>query len=311
MVVQTAPKRCSVTSNPTPLPVWQSPVGIPATASVYECDVGVIRPGRTRRLTFDVVKNPDVNADDDLTFRADVIGEITLSDGMPLWFPVPAPRGDGITDRANNYTIDAIRARVVGYNLLKSQLGICSENNPPPASPDSEVQIGEECEFHIESGGWFGFNTPGFTYIAVQDIQVIDQIPDGQGYLWSNDPLGPGMSTAQIQGVSLNPPPLPLAEDWFDWTFNTDPVNERITVKDHWFRVDVRTRLLTILSISSRRLISTPATVATSCHRHSKPFSTIHLQTSKSFTHLDHRQSVSHPSFVAGWTSRSLSRGWS
>ena len=76
------------------------------------------------------------------------------------------------------------------------------------------------------------------------DIQVVDQIPDGQGYLWSNDPLGPGMSTAQIQGVSLNPPPLPLAEDWFDWTFNTDPVNERITVKDHWFRVDVRTRLL-------------------------------------------------------------------
>ena len=244
MVVQTAPNRCSVASNPTPMPVWLLPVGIPATASVYECDVGVIRAGRTRRLNFEVVKNPDVNADDDLTFRADVIGEITLSDGAPLWFPVPAPRGDGITDRANNYTIDAVRARVVGYNLLKSQLGICSENNPPPGSPDSDVQIGEECEFHIESGGWFGFNTPGFTYIAVQDIQVVDQIPDGQGYLWSNDPLGPGMSTAQIQGVSLNPPPLPLAEDWFDWTFNTDPVNERITVKDHWFRVDVRTRLL-------------------------------------------------------------------
>lgn len=244
MSVQTAPGACGVTSNPTAMPEWQLPVGIPPTATVYQCDVGVIPANTTRQLNFEVVKNPDPNADDDLTFRADVIGEITLSNGTPLWFPTPTPRGDGITDRANNYTIDALRARVVGYNLLKNQLGICTENNPPPGNPDSNIQIGEECEFHIQSGGWFGFQTPGFTYIAVQDIQVVDQIPDGQGYISSTDPFGPGMSTAQIQNVTLNPPPLPLSEDWFDWTHNTIDPAERITEKDHWFRVDATTRLL-------------------------------------------------------------------
>ncbi len=244
MSVQSAPGSCSLVSNPPPMPVWQDPVALPATATVYQCDVGVIRPNRTRNLNFQVVKNPDSAAEDDLTFRVDVIGEITLNNGTPLWFPAPTVRGDGITDRANNYTIDALRARVVGFNLLKSQLGICSENNPPPGDPDSDIQIGEECDFHIESGGWFGFQTPGFTYIAVQDIQVVDQIPNGQGYLWSNDPLGPGLSTAAIMGVTLNPPPPPLSENWFDWTFNTVVPAERITVKDHWFRVDVKTRLL-------------------------------------------------------------------
>ena len=244
MQVQTVPNSCSATSNPPAMPEWQLPVGIPPSAAVYQCDVGVIPPNGTRRLNFEVVKNPDPNADDDLTFRTDVIGEITLSDGTPLWFPTPQPRGDGITDRANNYTIDALRARVVGYNLLKNQLGICSENNPPPGDPDSEIQIGEECEFHVQSGGWFGFLTPGFTYIAVQDIQVVDRIPDGQGYISSTDPLGPGMSTAQVLDVSLNPPPAPLAEDWFDWTHNTVVPDQRITAKDHWFRVDVTTRLL-------------------------------------------------------------------
>lgn len=244
MEVQSAPNGCSQTSNPPAMPEWQLPVGIPGSATVYQCDVGVISPNSTEQLTFDVAKNPDPGADDDLTFRVDVIGEIRLSNGTPLWFPTPTPRGDGITDRANNYTIDALRARVVGYNLLKSQLGVCSENNPPPANPDVEIQIGEECEFHVESGGWFGFQTPGFTYIAVQDIQVVDQIPDGQGYISSNDPLGPGLSTAAIQGVSLNPPPAPLSEAWFDWTHNTVVPAERIMVKDHWFRVDVVTRLL-------------------------------------------------------------------
>ena len=47
-----------------------------------------------------------------------------------------------------------------------------------------------------------------------------------------------------IKGVRLNPPPEPLDEDWFDWTFNTVVPDERIKEKDHWFRVDVTTRLL-------------------------------------------------------------------
>ncbi|HKK91821.1 MAG TPA: hypothetical protein VJ925_00245, partial [Longimicrobiales bacterium] len=242
MVVQTVPAGCSPTSNPPARPAWQIPVDLPSTASVFRCDRGRIAPGETEVLDFEVVKNEGASFEDDLTFRVDVVGEITLSDGTPLWFPSPTPRADGVTDRANDYSVDALWSRVIGYNLFKDQVGVCTENNPPPGDPDDQIQIGEECSFQIESGGWFGFETPGFTYIAVQDVQVVDQLPDGQGYVSSTDPLA--TSTPAIQGVSLNPPPLPLEEQPFDWTFNSNVPSERITEKDHWFRVGVTTRLL-------------------------------------------------------------------
>ncbi|NIS34787.1 MAG: hypothetical protein GWN07_29595, partial [Actinobacteria bacterium] len=228
---------------------WQLPETLPPTASVYVCDIGVVAAGSTDQLTFEVVKNPDSSADDDLTFRADVIGEITLSNAdangnQALWFPTPTLRSpeDGLLDLANDYTLDALRARVVGYNLTKDQLGTCTENNPPPGDPDDEVQIGEECSFHIESGGWFGFETPGYDYIAVRDIAVDDEIPDGQGYISQQDPD----VTDQILNVQLTPggEPAPVSEGTFGWTFNTVDPDERITEKDHWFRVDTTTRLL-------------------------------------------------------------------
>ena len=243
MTVQTVPAGCSAFPGPRPRPVWQQPVGLPATASIYLCDRGPINPGETESLAFEVVKNTAATFDDDLTFRVDVIGEIHLADGTPLWFPTPTPRVDGVPNTVNDYTVDAVWARVIGYNLFKDQLGLCTENVvPPPAAPDVEIQIGEECSFRVESGGWFGFETPGFSYIAVQNIQVVDELPDGQGYLSSTDPLL--TSTSAIAGVTLNPPPSPLDEGFFDWTFNTDVLNERITVKDEWFRVDISTRLL-------------------------------------------------------------------
>ncbi len=245
MQVVTAPAGCSVTTNPPPLPPWRLPAPIPANATIYQCTGPAIAPGQTVLLNFAVIKSSDPAdiAVDDLTFRADVIGEITLSDGTPLWFPAPTPRLDGVTDRANNYSLDGIRARVIGFNLLKTQVGTCTENNPPPAMPDRQVQIGEECTYHIDTGGWFGFQTPGFTYIAVQKIQVVDELPDGQGYISSTDPYA--ASTSAIKGVSLNPQTLaPLDEGWIDWTFNQQVPTQRITEKDHWFRVDVTTRLL-------------------------------------------------------------------
>ncbi|MBY0402153.1 hypothetical protein K2X89_17800, partial [Myxococcota bacterium] len=241
MTVSTVPAGCTATTNPPARPVWSDPVVLPATGSVYVCNRGTINPGATTSLNFQVVKNTAASYDDDLTFRADVIGEVTLSNGTPLWFPTPTPRADGITDRANDYTVDALWARVVGYNLFKTQLGLCTENNVPPQSPDVRVQIGEECSFHVESGGWFGFDTPGFTYIAVQNARVIDTPPDGQAYISSTDPVL--QSTPAILGISLNPPPAPLDEGPFDWTSNTVVPAERITEKDHWFRVDVTSRL--------------------------------------------------------------------
>ncbi|MFA6902921.1 MAG: isopeptide-forming domain-containing fimbrial protein [Gallionellaceae bacterium] len=262
MDVQSAPAGCSIIahpgspSQPDPWKAWVLPAPIPATATVYHCDSAaggflpaVLAPAGTRTLNFQVIKTSDAAriAIDDLSFRADVVGEITLSNGTPLWFPVPTARSDGQTDRANNYSLDAIRARVIGFNLAKSQVGNCTENNPPPASPDSLVQIGEECTFHIDSGGWFGFQTPGFTYIAVQNITVTDELPNGQGYISSTDPAL--TSTSQVKGFALtaqtSPPLNPLDEGWIDWTFNTvAPLSNRILQKDEWFRVDVTNRIL-------------------------------------------------------------------
>ncbi|MCK7509896.1 MAG: DUF11 domain-containing protein [Desulfobacterales bacterium] len=256
MQVQTAPAGCSLVvlsgSPPQPAPwkAWVLPEPIPATATVYQCtQPAVITPGQTVSLDFTVIKTSDPAriALDDLSFRADVVGEITLSNGTPLWFPAPIVRADGQLDRANNYSLDTIRARVIGFNLLKSQLGYCTENNSPlPALPDRYVQIGEDCSFHIDTGGWFGFETPGFTYIAVQDIQVFDQLPDGQGYISSTDPYATvPPTTPGILGISLNPAGLtPLDEGWIDWTFNTVVPGERITVRDEWFRVDMTSRIL-------------------------------------------------------------------
>ena len=260
MDVQSAPAGCSIIahsgtpSQPLPWRVWTLPAGIPATATVYHCTPGgtlpnPMSPGGSSTLNFQVVKTTDATrlAIDDLSFRADVVGEITLSNGIPLWFPTPTARADGQTDRANDYSLDAIRARVIGFNLAKSQVGTCSENNPPPGSPDNLVQIGEECTFHIDTGGWFGFQTPGFTYIAVQNITVTDQLPSGQGYISSTDPAL--TSTSQVKGFSLTPqtsPPLnPLDEGWIDWKFNpVAPLSNRITQKDEWFRVNNTNRIL-------------------------------------------------------------------
>jgi len=260
MDVQSAPAGCSIIAHPgspsQPLPwrVWTLPSAIPSTATVYHCAPGGIlpnplAPNASRTLNFQVIKTSDPVriAIDDLSFRADLVGEITLSNGTPLWFPTPTARADGQTDRADNYSLDGIRARVIGFNLNKSQFGTCSENNPPPGSPDNLIQIGEECTFHIDTGGWFGFQTPGFTYIAVQNVTVTDQLPGGQGYISSTDPAL--TSTTQVKGFSLtaetNPPLNPLDEGWIDWKFNqVGPLSNRITQKDEWFRVNNTNRIL-------------------------------------------------------------------
>src|SRR5699024_9218841 len=154
--------------QPAPWKVWVNPPGnpipLPASATVYQCSTpAVIRPGQTQRYEFQVVKTTDPTRllIDDLTFRADVVGVITLSDGTPPECPPPIRRPDDQLDRANNYTLDTVWARVIGFNLMKNQVGTCNENNPPivddPSGRSAErVEIGEECRFDIHTGGWFG-----------------------------------------------------------------------------------------------------------------------------------------------------------
>ncbi|MBN2428043.1 MAG: DUF11 domain-containing protein [Deltaproteobacteria bacterium] len=259
MEVVSAPSDCSPISldannQPAPWKVWlgdpADPLTIPSTATVYSCSsTDVIAPGQTVTYNFDVRKviSTDSNyasrlAADDLSLRADVVGEIVLSDGTTLLdFPAPILRADNELDRANNYSLDTTWARVIGFNLKKNQVGTCSENNPPSFDNNGfeEVQIGEECTFHLETGGWFGFKTPGFAYIAVQNIDVVDEVPDGQVYISSAD----AGSTSLIQGVALTLPGAPITEGQFDWRFNV-PDSQQIKVADEWFVVDTTTRLL-------------------------------------------------------------------
>jgi large repetitive protein len=255
MEVIDAPNGCvpialnNTTLQPDPWKVWIDPPTLPATATVYECTApAIISPGQTITYNFDVIKTVDPAriALDDLSLRADVVAEITISDGTPLTFPTPMVRipGDGELDRANNYSLDATWARVIGFNLKKNQVGTCNENNPPSYDSNSyeEVQIGEECLYRIETGGWFGFQTPGYVYIAVQNIDVVDQLPDGQAYISNTDPYVE--STSRIASIGLSPVGLTaLTEGWFDWRFNVADA-DRIEVADEWFVVNTTTRLL-------------------------------------------------------------------
>lgn len=254
------PGSCVATSNLPPHPTWNDPAEISPNAAVFACTPGALAPGNTTRLTFSVIKDAAA-ANDDLTFRADAIGEITLFDTTPLTLPAPVsiPRTSPNQQLANNYSLDGIRSRVLGFNLVKS-VWYCTENGvgepappsllppltlpPPPANLNS--QIGEDCNYRIESGGWFGFVTPGFTLIEVQDVAVTDILPAGQGFIPFNDTLVPFnfINTPNIilvDPVTGGAGTTPLDETDITWRFNTAT---GINVKDEFFRVDFKTRLL-------------------------------------------------------------------
>ncbi len=270
MEIVSSPGQCSVVPvsgspiQPAPWKTWVDPVAIPSTATVYRCDApSPVSPGQTVNYDFEVIKTNDPAgiAEDDLTFRADVVGEIFTANGLnatgaglPLWFPAPGGtdnlRGDGEIDRGNNYSLDTHWARVIGFNLIKDLVGTCNENVADvsydgPASGQAKdrerVQIGEECTWKIETGGWFGFETPGFSFISVQNIQVRDQVPDGQSYISNTDYTLE--STSLITGVTRDVSRSPLEEGEFGWRFNV-PDSTRIEVADEWFILDTVTRIL-------------------------------------------------------------------
>ncbi|MCP3671624.1 MAG: hypothetical protein GY814_14580, partial [Gammaproteobacteria bacterium] len=269
MTVQTIPAGCGVgpVANPPPHPHWNDPVAISALAFVYACDRGAIAPGVTETITFAVVKAAGAVADD-LTFRADVVGEVTQFDGTALTFPTPPTIPDttpNVAQLANNYSFDAIRSRVLGFNLVKSAW-YCAEDGllepaPPadilsatPGAPNIPTltgnlnsQIGEDCTYRIETGGWFGFVTPGFALIEVQNVTVTDDLPnnlgDGQGYIEFG---GTPFNYTSTGGIQLNGPnggagTTPLDGTDIAWNFNTA---SGIAVADEFFRVDFKTRLL-------------------------------------------------------------------
>ncbi|TLM79892.1 DUF11 domain-containing protein [Microbulbifer harenosus] len=317
--------------NPAPDQVDKMHMLLPTNGTVYQCQPdgspfnAALAAGASATFEFEVNKttSPAGIAADDLTFRADVVGEIfTLSDfaitpaqinygtvnvnqvdrggdrsisnitvnnptgitnGHPLWFPAPGSAGnsrtDGEVDRGNLYSLDAHWSRGIGFNLKKDQvtagdtasgnfgglpdLGVCNENTaavtrapantfPGQTKPAEHVQIGEECTVRIQTGGWFGFDSRGFNFIGVRDIQVLDLIPNGQSYISSTAPL----VTPQIAGATQapnDPATTALGElSPFGWRFTgTEPSGftgapnaDYVIDIDQWFTINNTSRLL-------------------------------------------------------------------
>ncbi|WP_020413195.1 isopeptide-forming domain-containing fimbrial protein [Microbulbifer variabilis] len=258
------------------IPIWKLPPPdnnippIPADASVYLCSIdnglGTLRAqsGSTGDITFIVEKNTSSTGleADDLTFRVDLIGEITLDDERPLIYPTPEavnPGTDPVKQQANNYSLDAMRGKVLGFNLLKRHVpGSCNEL-PNRPSIESEILIGEECDFEVYAGGWFGFETPGYNLIAVGGIEIADETPGGlngrdghQGYINHQqlsscadatfpDPTRTDCSDT-ITSFTSTPGTL-LSDSGLKWNVS-DGSSYAVDKRGQWFLANMTTRLL-------------------------------------------------------------------
>ncbi|WP_428820349.1 hypothetical protein [Microbulbifer sp. MCCC 1A16149] len=295
----TPPTSCSATSNPPQhpdgngqVPLWNIPPSdgstdhnadgnpLPELASVFRCDVGPVGPLSQHELVFAVEKNHGATYDD-ITMRADVVGEVRLADnsdrdnpqgvGEALVYPTPANLNDTINGTtpsqqlANNYTLDAVRARALGFNLLKRYVpGSCVEvgnrasgdGNGRDVPP--QILVGEDCEFEIFAGGWFGFKTPGWD-ITVDSIEVADATPDHAGGDDSNtgrqgfisevrqacnssglNAVSPESRCDQIITPVSFTPGAQLSEENLTWDFGGTQVTER----NYWFLAEMTSRLL-------------------------------------------------------------------
>ncbi|HEY3487755.1 MAG TPA: hypothetical protein VGL10_06790, partial [Gammaproteobacteria bacterium] len=203
-----------------------APAYNPADSQTYRCITNdPLPPGQSDTFNFTVQRALPVGDSGDLTFRADVLGASTLSDGT-----APPDRG---ADGYPYYSKDNILARIIGFNLSKTRLGDCSEENPPAsAGVANRVLIGEECTFRIEAE-WFGFATPGFGNIEIRNARiyegsttnnppaVVGNPPtalNGQGFV----SLDTSASTSGVTVDTQNPAaPTPLQETGFMWLLDT------------------------------------------------------------------------------------------
>jgi len=248
---------CSTVAQPLARLTWDTPASIPNDATVYRCDTGAITPGLVD-LDFIVNRNPasvDPNIIDDLTFRVDVVGEIQLSDGTPLIFPAVTPSPPAqIASSANNYSLDGVRARVIGFGLVKTLVpGSCTEEASYVRDP-ATVYIGEDCQYTVESGGWFGFLSPGFGQIAISNIQVFDELPtaasalpSAQGFISQDDGVN---SDAEIiaSGITFTAPTGVLGQGTVNWLFHQVDTNvaddNKLLLKDKTFIANIISRIL-------------------------------------------------------------------
>ncbi len=93
----------------------------------------------------------------ELSFHAEVTGNILYQDD---------------TDTDGNYSLDTIRAKILGLRMSKT-LASCSEAD----SVDPDIWVGEDCTFLLNTS-WFGGGLN-----EVTEIGVTDTVPNGEGYV--------------------------------------------------------------------------------------------------------------------------------
>ncbi|WP_028315925.1 isopeptide-forming domain-containing fimbrial protein [Desulfatibacillum aliphaticivorans] len=166
----------------------------------YTLSLASINAGASRTITFNLTV---ANETDPLTFHAQVEGMIKDASGADI----------------DLYSLDTIRARVIGFRMDKS-LASTTEAD----SVDPKVFIGEDVTTTI-TATWFGFD--GLENVS--NITVTDAIPEGMGYLTHaiNDPYS---SVDSISGDTLHGDGnlvFSLADNNAAGTFSVD-VNSRV-----------------------------------------------------------------------------------
>lgn len=182
--VETLPAGCALAARPailgaagagTPSDTSLLPV-IEPTAVSYLCALSAIDPLTAQTLIFGLERDNAATPGDDLTFRADILAEVTQADGSSLPASNP-PLSD--QDGYPYYSLDNVLARIIGFSLSNRLTGTCSEGSLlGGASTDglnrnSRVTIGEDCPRELQAT-WFGFSTPGFTVVDIVNARIFD-----------------------------------------------------------------------------------------------------------------------------------------
>jgi hypothetical protein len=125
---------------------------IPGT---IQCSIDNINSGKNKRINVDLVLN---NLTNPLLVSAEIEENVLYSDN---------------TDTENNYSLDFVQTRVIGFNLTKSL-----DQTTQDITTDTDVIIGEDATFTIEAI-FFGLSAED----VITDIEITESLPQGSGFI--------------------------------------------------------------------------------------------------------------------------------
>ena len=152
-----------------------------------QCMIDGINPGKSKSINFDLVLDNLINP---LLFTAEIEGNILYSDS---------------TDTDNNYSLDLVQTRIIGFNLTKSL-----NQTTQDITTDTDVIIGEDVTFNVEAI-FFGLSTEDI----ITDIEITESIPIVTGFI-SQEVI----STPDNAGTSSINTPQQFENGTITWTLN-------------------------------------------------------------------------------------------